>query len=58
MKILTVVEAKKPVATIIPIPDKNSPREIGILDGKAAFRTKGDGKLSEEEFFGMLFMIQ
>jgi antitoxin (DNA-binding transcriptional repressor) of toxin-antitoxin stability system len=46
-------KAKTPVAMIIPIPNKNSPRKIGILDGKAAFRTKGDGKISEEEFLGL-----
>jgi antitoxin (DNA-binding transcriptional repressor) of toxin-antitoxin stability system len=46
-------KAKKPVAMIIPIPDMNSPRKIGILDGKAAFRTKGDVKISEGEFLGV-----
>jgi antitoxin (DNA-binding transcriptional repressor) of toxin-antitoxin stability system len=46
-------KAKKPVAMIVPIPDMNIPREIGILDGKATFRIKGNGKISEEEFLGL-----
>jgi antitoxin (DNA-binding transcriptional repressor) of toxin-antitoxin stability system len=45
-------KAEKPVAMIVPIDDMNNPRKIGALDGKASFRMKGDGKLSEEEFLG------
>jgi adenosine/AMP kinase len=45
-------KSKKPVAMIIPIENINSPRKIGVLDGKAAFKLKGDGKISEEEFLG------
>jgi antitoxin (DNA-binding transcriptional repressor) of toxin-antitoxin stability system len=46
-------KAKKPVAMIVPIPDMDSPRKIGILDGKATFKIKGDGKISAEEFLGL-----
>ena len=46
-------KSKKPVAMIIPIEDMNKPRVIGILDGKATFQEKGDGKISEEEFLGI-----
>jgi len=46
-------KSKKPVAMIIPIEDINSPRAIGILDGKAAFKINGNGKISEEEFLGI-----
>jgi antitoxin (DNA-binding transcriptional repressor) of toxin-antitoxin stability system len=46
-------KSKKPVAMIIPIENINSPREIGILDGKATFKMNGNGKISEEEFLGI-----
>ena len=46
-------KSKKPVAMLIPIEDINSPRGIGILDGKAAFEVNGNGKISEEEFLGI-----
>jgi antitoxin (DNA-binding transcriptional repressor) of toxin-antitoxin stability system len=46
-------KSKKPVAMIIPIENINSPRVIGILDGKATFKEKGNGKISEEEFLGI-----
>jgi antitoxin (DNA-binding transcriptional repressor) of toxin-antitoxin stability system len=46
-------KSKKPVAMIIPIENINSPRKIGILDGKATFKINGNGKISEEEFFGI-----
>ena len=45
-------KSKKPVAMIVPI-NKDSPREIGILNGKAGFKVKGNGKISEEEFLGI-----
>jgi len=45
-------KSKKPIAMIIPIENMTSPRKIGILDGKAKFKTKGDGKITEEEFLG------
>jgi len=38
---------------ITPIENINSPRVIGILDGKATFKEKGNGKISEEEFLGI-----
>jgi antitoxin (DNA-binding transcriptional repressor) of toxin-antitoxin stability system len=44
-------KSKKPVAMIIPI--KNSPRKIGVLDGKATFKINGNSKISEEEFLGI-----
>jgi len=46
-------KSKEPVAMITPIKDKNSKREIGILDGKAKFTIRGNGKISEEEFLGI-----
>ena len=46
-------KSKKPVAMIVPLKDMNSPRKIGLLDGKATFKTNGDGKISEEEFLGL-----
>ena len=46
-------KSKKPIAMIVPIENKNSPRKIGILDKKASFRTKGNGKISEEDFLGI-----
>jgi antitoxin (DNA-binding transcriptional repressor) of toxin-antitoxin stability system len=46
-------KTKKPVAMIVPIDSINNPRKIGVLDGKASFRMKGDGKISEEEFLGI-----
>jgi antitoxin (DNA-binding transcriptional repressor) of toxin-antitoxin stability system len=46
-------KSKKPVAMIIPIENINCPREIGILDGKAAFKINGSSKISEEEFLGI-----
>ena len=46
-------KAKKPVAMIVPIENVDSPRRIGILDGKATFKEIGDGKITEEEFLGL-----
>ena len=46
-------KSKKPVAMIIPIENMASPRKIGALDGKAEFKMKGDGKISEENFLGI-----
>ena len=46
-------KSKKPIAMIVPIDNVNSPRKIGILDGKAEFKINGDGKISEKEFFGL-----
>jgi len=46
--------AKKPVAMIVPYQEEQKgERKIGILDGKATFKTIGDGKISEEEFLGL-----
>jgi len=42
----------EPVAMIVPIENKAT-REIGILNGKATFAQKGDGKISEEDFLGL-----
>jgi len=46
-------KSKKPVAMIIPIENINTPREIGVLEGKAKFVINGNSKISEEEFFGI-----
>ena len=46
-------KSKKPVAMIVPIENKHNPRKIGILDGKAAFKIKGNGKITEEEFLSL-----
>jgi antitoxin (DNA-binding transcriptional repressor) of toxin-antitoxin stability system len=46
--------AKKPVAMFIPCQPRKLPkRKIGILDGKAFFEEKGDGKITLEEFLGI-----
>ena len=39
-------KAKKPVAMIVPIENMDSPRPIGILDGKAEFKISGNGKIN------------
>ena len=46
-------KSKKAVAVISPIINREKPRKIGILDGKAAFFIKGNGKISEKEFLGL-----
>jgi antitoxin (DNA-binding transcriptional repressor) of toxin-antitoxin stability system len=46
-------KSKRPVAMIVPIENRDSPRSIGLLDGKATFKTIGNGKITEEEFLGI-----
>ena len=46
-------KSRKPVAMIVPIENTANPRRIGVLDGKAVFRMKGDGKISEKDFLGV-----
>ncbi len=46
-------KSKKPVAMLVPLEDKNTPREIGILNGKASFKMKGNGKITDKEFLGI-----
>ena len=46
-------KSKKPVAMIVPIQEMNSPRKIGVLDGKSTFKAAGNGKISEDEFLGL-----
>ena len=46
-------KARKPIAMIIPIEHEDKSRKIGVLDGKAKFKIKGDGKISEEDFLGI-----
>ena len=46
-------KSKKPVAMLVPIENRDKLRKIGILDGKAIFSTKGNGKITEEEFIGI-----
>jgi len=46
-------KSKKPIAIIVPIENMNSPRQIGVLDGKATFIINGNSKISEKEFLGI-----
>ena len=46
-------KSKIPVAMIVPIDNMDCPRKIGILDGKAKFKTIGDGKITDEDFLGL-----
>jgi hypothetical protein len=46
-------KAKIPVAMIVPIEIKKSPRKIGILNGVASFKETGGGKITPEEFWGL-----
>jgi len=47
-------KSKKPIAMIVPIENMDSPRKLGVMDnGKAKFKTIGDGKITEEEFLGL-----
>ena len=46
-------KSKKPIAMIVPIENMTGSRKIGVLDGKAVFKIKGTGKISEEEFLGI-----
>jgi len=43
-------KSKKPFAMIIPMENLDISRKIGVLDGKATFKQKGDGKITEKEF--------
>jgi len=45
-------KSKKPVAMIVPVENMNSPRRIGILEGKAEFKPCAKSKISEEDFLG------
>ncbi len=45
-------KAKKPVAMLVPVNEKN--RKLGVLDGKVRFSEKNGGKITEEEFLGLL----
>ena len=45
--------SKKPVAMIVPVQNQNKSRKIGILNGKAVFKTNENSKISEEEFLGI-----
>ena len=46
---------KKPVAMIIPFPDKEKKKErtLGILEGKIKIKFSDDFKMTEEEFLGL-----
>ena len=46
-------KSKKPVAMIVPIEEDKSERIIGLLDDKASFQMKGDGKITEEDFLSI-----
>ena len=47
---------KKPIAMIIPYPDKKTKTEriIGILDGKVTFKIPENFKMTEEELLGIV----
>jgi antitoxin (DNA-binding transcriptional repressor) of toxin-antitoxin stability system len=46
-------KSKKPVAMLVPLGNSSAVRKLGILNGKASFKVKGSGKISEEEFLGI-----
>ena len=46
-------KSKKPIAMIVPVENRDKPRKIGILDGKASFKINGNSKISEKEFLGL-----
>jgi antitoxin (DNA-binding transcriptional repressor) of toxin-antitoxin stability system len=46
-------KSKKPIAMLVPINNIDSPRSIGIFDGKAKFKISGSSKITEEEFLGL-----
>ena len=46
-------KAKRPVAMIIPIEKSNTPRHIGVLDGRGTFKAVKNSKISEKEFLGV-----
>jgi len=46
-------KSKEPVAMLIPIKNASLSRKIGILDGKASFKQKGNGKINEKEFLNI-----
>jgi antitoxin (DNA-binding transcriptional repressor) of toxin-antitoxin stability system len=46
-------KSKEPVAMIVPMKNIDVPRKIGVLDGKATFKEKETGKITEAEFLGL-----
>ncbi|MCL2792536.1 MAG: prevent-host-death protein [Spirochaetaceae bacterium] len=46
-------KSKRPVAMIVPIKNIDTPRQIGILNGKATFNIIENPKITEEEFLGI-----
>ena len=46
-------KAKKPVAMIVPISNTNSPRKIGILDGKTRIEFSDDFAMTPEELLAL-----
>ena len=48
-------KSKEPVAMIVPMKNIDVPRKIGVLDGKATFKEKETGKITEAEFLGLCF---
>jgi hypothetical protein len=38
---------------LIDLENIDVPRKIGVLDGKATFKKRGTGKITEEEFLGL-----
>ena len=45
-------KAKKPVAVITPL-ENNSPRRLGLMEGRSKFSETENSKISEEEFLGL-----
>jgi hypothetical protein len=55
MKSLMVGEVKNHFSDIlaqVQNDDVTMPRKIGILNGKASFKAQGNGKITEEVFWG------
>jgi antitoxin (DNA-binding transcriptional repressor) of toxin-antitoxin stability system len=46
-------KSHEPMAMIVPLTSAYNPRKIGILDGKAVFETRGNGKITDTEFLGL-----
>ncbi|MDR1895242.1 MAG: hypothetical protein LBR10_00435 [Prevotellaceae bacterium] len=52
-KVTICEKLNAPIAMIVPIKNRAVSRKIGILNGIASFKTKGNGKITEEEFLGL-----
>jgi antitoxin (DNA-binding transcriptional repressor) of toxin-antitoxin stability system len=43
----------KPVAMLVPYDAKRQKRRLGLLEGKAQYAWKGDGKITDEELLSV-----